>query len=220
MAKTTTAGIKISDLPIAKNMDDNSIVPFSENNSVTQESFGASINTIRQLLNFENAYTSVSLGLSGTVNGEIFFVYTDGGKGTVNQYINASGTASVVLGRDNNPLVYPTVYGLTDALKTLSTLPNTDYGITQTFSQGQTLSLPVSAYDPARGRRHILIESVGNDSPISEFYLTKSQVAVAGVSTSIYESTAGSHVVTWAAGETSPIVVKSTVGGTYRITLR
>lgn len=220
MPKTTTAGTKISDLPTPKAISDNEIIPCSEYNTSIQESFGVTINTLRQLLNFENAYTTVALGLNGTVNGEIFFVYTDGGKGSVNQYINAAGTASIVYGNDNNPVLYPSVWAIMETITTVNSLPAVGYSTTQTFTQNQTFSIPVSAYDPARGRRSILIESVGADNPISEFTITKPQVAVAGVSVAVYESTTGSHIVSWAAGETSPIVVKSTVGGTYRITLR
>lgn len=56
------------------------------------------LSQIRDLFDFSNAYDDVTAGIAGTVEGQIFYVFVDANKLSVNEYVRTSTGASAVIG--------------------------------------------------------------------------------------------------------------------------
>lgn len=112
--------VKLSEMDRpSKPVNDSDLVFIAQNESGVVESKAAAISDLRSLLNFENAFTSTTQGLTGTVAGQIFYVYTDGTKTSVFGYTNRNGVAEQILDGTGNPVKY---YNQT-ALATLVDIP-------------------------------------------------------------------------------------------------
>ncbi|HGM5489887.1 TPA: hypothetical protein ACKP1B_001491 [Serratia fonticola] len=87
------AGKRISELPRSETLNDVDIIPAVLNSGEAFKTAAVSLSALRQLLNFDNAKTSVEDGLLSTKNGQIFHVWGDEKKTFVNEYINNLGEA-------------------------------------------------------------------------------------------------------------------------------
>lgn len=101
--------VKLSEMDRpSKPVNDVDLVYIAQQSSGAVDSKAMSITDLRKLLNFENAFSSVAAGLSGTSANQIFYVYTSAKKETVNAYVNRNGIAESVVDSDSNPIILPT----------------------------------------------------------------------------------------------------------------
>lgn len=101
--------VKLSEMDRpSKPVNDSDLVFIAQSESGVVESKAMPVSDLRALLNFENAYTTTTLGLADTEANQIFYVYTDNNRLTVNGYINRNGIAEALVDADSNPIILPT----------------------------------------------------------------------------------------------------------------
>lgn len=110
MPKTNAGiGVKISELGNAAKIGENDYVPLNAiSSSGIPLTKSSTVGTLRQTLNFENAYATTAAGIADTALNEVFFVYESTAKLWVLQYQNVAGIATPVIGYDNNQVRQPT----------------------------------------------------------------------------------------------------------------
>lgn len=101
-----------------KPVNDTDLVYIAQKENSTIQSKAMAVSDLRSLLNFENAFTSTAQGLTGTVAGQIFYVYTDGTKTSVFGYTNRNGIAEQILDGAGNPIKYYTQAALASVVDT------------------------------------------------------------------------------------------------------
>lgn len=97
-------GIKISQLDDVNRINDNDIVPFTNNDMGDSQTRKIRLDSLRDHLNYANAYTTTQEGLSNSIPGQIFHVYIDATKLDVNAYRNDSGQATLINDAEGNPV--------------------------------------------------------------------------------------------------------------------
>lgn len=111
--------VKLSEMDRpAKPVNDTDLVFIAQKEESTIQSKAMALSDLRSLLNFENAFTSTTQGLTGTVAGQIFYVYTDGTKTSVFGYTNRNGIAEQILDGTGNPVKYYTQTALATLVDT------------------------------------------------------------------------------------------------------
>lgn len=84
---------RISELKSKPILNDADLIPVSVPANDVFTSGAGSVSGLRKQLNFENAVSSTSEGLSLTQNGQIFHVNTDSGDNFIYEFINSNGIA-------------------------------------------------------------------------------------------------------------------------------
>lgn len=111
--------VKLSEMDRpSKPVNDSDVVFIAQNEAGITESKAMEISDLRSLLNFENAFTTTVAGLAATSPNQIFYVYTDTSKETVNAYYNRNGVAEIIVDSNAQVIVYRTAKGLENALST------------------------------------------------------------------------------------------------------
>lgn len=136
-------GIKISQLDDVNRINDNDIVPFTNNDMGDSQTRKIRLDSLRQHLNYSFAYNTNQEGLSNTIPGQIFHVFTDETKLEVNSYRNEAGVAVIIKDSDGIPYV-GTTGNFLSYLK--SPLGYSAIGKVNSFSKLRTLKPP---YDGA-----------------------------------------------------------------------
>lgn len=90
-------------------VNDSDVVFISQLNDTENVSTAMPISDLRDLLNFETAYDTTTIGLSKTKANQIFYVYADSQKLSVNPYYNRNGVAEAVTDSSGNKLQYATL---------------------------------------------------------------------------------------------------------------
>ena len=102
--------VKLSELSRPSTpVNDSDVVFISQLNNTENISSAMSISDLRDLLNFETAFETTTAGLAATTANQIFYVYTDGQKLSVNPYYNRNGVAEAIVDANSNKLVYSTL---------------------------------------------------------------------------------------------------------------
>lgn len=97
--------VKLSEMDRpSKPVNDTDLVLIAQNENGVIESKGMALSDLRSLLNFENAFTTTVAGLAGTVPNQIFYVYADAEKLTVNPYYNRNGVAEAIVDSDSKQI--------------------------------------------------------------------------------------------------------------------
>lgn len=105
--------VKLSEMDRpAKPVNDSDLVFIAQTESGVVESKAMAVSDLRALLNFENGYTTTTLGLAATTSNQFFYVYTDSNKIAVNAYVNRSGIAEPVLDNNSVKKVFYTQKGI------------------------------------------------------------------------------------------------------------
>lgn len=215
MLKKATPMKTITDLPTGQALSEAAEFPVSIPGLPTGK---VTLNDIRQALFFETAFSSIEEGLKGSQTGRYFFVFTDESKWWVTQHYNDHGRAADVL-CDGKVLRFPTPTAISAAVTRIDGRGDLFFSQEVNFVQGMTFTLPEDAVNPGRGRKHVKIEPVAHDGAISEFIVTKVASSEKGSVETIYASSETGHVISWGKGENAPLVVRSLLGGLYRITV-
>lgn len=87
-------------------LNDSDLVLVSQINTANKESAALALSQLRSHLDFDIAYTTTTAGMAGTELNEIFFVYTDTAKTTLNKYTNRGTSAEQEIGSDNLAVRY------------------------------------------------------------------------------------------------------------------
>lgn len=99
--------VKLSEMDRpSKPVNDSDLVFIAQTESGITESKAMSVSDLRALLTFENAYTTISLGLAATSANQIFYVYTDNQRLSVNPYYNRNGVAEAIVDDDGVKKVF------------------------------------------------------------------------------------------------------------------
>lgn len=102
--------VKLSELSRPSTpVNDSDVVFISQLNDTENISTAMPISDLRDLLNFETAYDTTTIGLSKTKANQIFYVYTDSQKLSVNPYYNRNGVAEVITDSTGDKLQYSTL---------------------------------------------------------------------------------------------------------------
>ncbi len=102
--------VKLSELSRPSTpVNDSDVVFISQLNNNENLSAAMSISDLRDILNFKNAYSTTVAGLAATTANQIFYVYTDNQKLSVNPYYNRNGVAEAIVDVNGNKLVYSTL---------------------------------------------------------------------------------------------------------------
>lgn len=102
--------VKLSELSRPSTpVNDSDVVFISQLNNTENVSSAMSISDLRELLNFETAFDSTVAGLNGTVPNQVFYVYSDSQKLSVNPYYNRNGVAEAITDSNGNKLIYNTI---------------------------------------------------------------------------------------------------------------
>lgn len=102
--------VKLSELSRPSTpVNDSDVVFISQLNNTENVSTAMSISDLRDLLNFENAFETTTAGLAATTANQIFYVYGDSQKLSVNPYYNRNGVAEAVTDSAGNKLIYNTL---------------------------------------------------------------------------------------------------------------
>lgn len=98
---------KISELVSTGKVPESAVLPVALAGQ-TNETYRVSLNDIRANLLFENAYSSIANGISNTVKGEVFYVYTDDTKLYAAAFTNVNGSTATAIYKDGIPVIYGT----------------------------------------------------------------------------------------------------------------
>lgn len=102
--------VKLSELSRPSTpVNDSDVVFISQLNDTENISTAMPISDLRDLLNFETAYDTTTIGLSKTKANQIFYVYTDSQKLSVNPYYNRNGIAEAITDSTGDKLQYTTL---------------------------------------------------------------------------------------------------------------
>lgn len=123
----TNSTIKITSLPPANNITGNAIFPMSMSSSGDQ-TFKVTLGQLRNTLNFEDAFDSISAGLVATEINEPFYVFTDVTKEKVLAFLNTGSGATAILDENNVQIGYVTGKRLND-VATLSDMASSVPGL-------------------------------------------------------------------------------------------
>lgn len=99
--------LKISELPAASKVPENGIFPFSDLGP-WDLTVKANLGQIRSALLFEDAFETLGAGLSDTVEGQNFYVYTDASKEAVVGWVNVGSSATAIIDGNGNQVIYGT----------------------------------------------------------------------------------------------------------------
>lgn len=102
------SGIKISQLDDPNRINDNDIVPFTNDDMGDKQTRKIKLSALRDQLQYANSYSTIQEGLSNTIPGQVFHVYIDERKLEVNSYTNNSGVAEPVKDAEGNVFKGPT----------------------------------------------------------------------------------------------------------------
>ncbi|UCR74726.1 putative exopolysaccharide biosynthesis protein [Serratia phage BUCT660] len=97
------SGIKISQLDDPNRINDNDIIPFTNDDMGDKQTRKIKLSALRDQLNYANAFLTVQEGLANTIPGQIFHVYVDDTQLEVYAYLNNNGAAEIVQDAQGNP---------------------------------------------------------------------------------------------------------------------
>ncbi|QDB71226.1 tail fiber protein [Serratia phage Moabite] len=97
------SGIKISQLDDPNRINDNDIIPFTNDDMGDKQTRKIKLSALRDQLNYDNAFLTVQEGLANTIPGQIFHVYVDDTQLEVYAYLNSNGAAEIVQDAQGNP---------------------------------------------------------------------------------------------------------------------
>lgn len=137
------SSLKITELPALSVASENGFIPIAQVKE-ENDTYKTTLRALRESIMFENAYLSTVAGVSATVPGDVFFVYTDDTKEHVQGWVNSSGGATPLLNANSEQVTYGTYALLNKALKDKGAIVQWVYNGGLSNGGEQTFTVPLT----------------------------------------------------------------------------
>ena len=137
------SSLKITELPALSVASENGFIPIAQVKE-ENDTYKTTLRALRESIMFENAYLSTATGVSATVPGDVFFVYTDDTKEHVQGWVNSAGGATPLLNANSEQITYGTYALLNKALKDKGAIVQWVYNGGLSNGGEQTFTVPLT----------------------------------------------------------------------------
>lgn len=137
------SSLKITELPALSVASENGFIPIAQVKE-ENDTYKTTLRALRESIMFENAYSSTAAGVSATVPGDVFFVYTDDTKEHVQGWVNSAGGATPLLNANSEQITYGTYALLNKALKDKGAIVQWVYNGGLSNGGEQTFTVPLT----------------------------------------------------------------------------
>ncbi|WP_107333919.1 hypothetical protein [Klebsiella pneumoniae] len=137
------SSLKITELPALSVASENGFIPIAQVKE-ENDTYKVTLKKLRESVMFENAYTDTATGVTNTVSGDTFFVYTDATKEHVQGWVNAGSGATPLLNGDGEQVTYGTYALLNKALKDKGAIVQWVYNGGLSNGGEQTFTVPLT----------------------------------------------------------------------------
>ncbi len=137
------SSLKITELPALSVASENGFIPIAQVKE-ENDTYKTTLRALRESIMFENAYSSTAAGVSATVPGDVFFVYTDDTKEHVQGWVNSAGGATPLLNANSEQITYGTYALLNKALKNKGAIVQWVYNGGLSNGGEQTFTVPLA----------------------------------------------------------------------------
>lgn len=137
------SSLKITELPALSVASENGFIPIAQVKE-ENDTYKTTLRALRESIMFENAYLSTATGVSATVPGDVFFVYTDDTKEHVQGWVNSAGGATPLLNANSEQVTYGTYALLNKALKDKGAIVQWVYNGGLSNGGEQTFTVPLT----------------------------------------------------------------------------